>query len=86
MSAEAQLETIYAFCRALNARDVDKIATLLSDESFTHKFLPSTIWPETQGTHDKAKALAVFKGSFDNVVDFMNVCLHNSSRGFLHLP
>ena len=71
--SQAQLNAVLAFCSAINASDVNSIAHLLSDESFSHKYLPSTMGPESQGTRDKAQTLAVFKGTFENVVEHMGV-------------
>ncbi|KAI0684395.1 hypothetical protein C8Q76DRAFT_788691 [Earliella scabrosa] len=56
---------------AINASDVAAIALLLSDETFAHRYMPSTMGPESVGSRNKAEILAVFKGTFDKVMDHM---------------
>ena len=54
---------------AINASDVAAIALLLSDETFSHRAMPSTMGPESVGSRNKAETLTVFKGTFDKVMD-----------------
>ena len=77
---EAQLSTVHAFVRAINTSDVSGIASLLSDESFTHRYMPSTMGPEAIGSRNKEETLAVFKGTFDNVVEHMGVRASESTQ------
>ena len=71
--SQSQVDAAYALCRAINASDVSAIAVLLSDVSFSYRYLPSTMGPEAAGVRDKAQILDVFRGTFANVVDHMGV-------------
>ena len=74
MSA-SQLHVVHRFIQAINASDTKAIASLLSDESFSHRYMPSTMGPEAVGSRNKADTIAVFEGTFDKVVDNMGVRL-----------
>ena len=73
--SQTQLDAVHGFIRAINASDADAIAPFLSDESFSHRYMPSTMGPESVGSRNKAETLAVFRGTFDKVVDHMGVRL-----------
>ena len=80
--SKSQLDAIHSLIRAINSCDVEGIASLLSEDA-THRYMPSTMGPEAVGVRDKAGTLAVFKGTFENVVQHMGVS--TQSVGFAPL-
>ena len=70
----AQLQTCLRLCTALNAASLPQIQSCLSSSPhFTHRYLPRTLGAAAQEARNFDDTMAVFKDTFESVVQRMGI-------------